>query len=85
MDVGTAGVIVYEPVILHAIDDRLVLEAHPDVDRQARDPLAFIADTVAAGGLGGRIGWRSYGWCSTSVTGVRISWMCRVRVLSRSE
>ena len=57
VDVGTAGVIVYQPIILRAIDDRLVLEAHPDVYRRAGDPLAFVEDAVAAGGLGGRIDW----------------------------
>jgi L,D-transpeptidase ErfK/SrfK len=57
IDVGTPGVIAYEPIILRTLDDRLALEAHPDVYRLAGDPLAFVESAVAAGGLGGRIDW----------------------------
>jgi L,D-transpeptidase ErfK/SrfK len=57
VDLGTPGVIVYQPIILRTLDDRLALEAHPDVYRRAGDPLAVVEDAVAAGGLGGRIDW----------------------------
>ena len=40
--VGMTGVVTYQPVLIAMIDDRVYVEAHPDVYRRAPEPMAFV-------------------------------------------
>jgi L,D-transpeptidase ErfK/SrfK len=54
---GTAGIIVYAPVLLAELaDGRVVLEVHRDVYRRADDPWRAL-QTLAASAPGARIDW----------------------------
>lgn len=59
VEVGTAGVTIYEPVLLtEATDGRIYLEVHTDVYRRLRlAPAAQVRETAEALGLTARIDW----------------------------
>jgi len=54
---GTAGRIVYEPVLLADVDGVVYLEVHPDVYRRATMSIAALRERAAAMGLAERIDW----------------------------
>ena len=55
--VGMTGVLVYEPVVIAVIDDRIWLEAHPDVYRRAGDAARIVRDASERAGLRARVDW----------------------------
>jgi L,D-transpeptidase ErfK/SrfK len=55
--VGTAGVSVYEPVLLAIDGTSIVLEVHPDVYRRGPPPLAHVQSLAAAYGISTDIDW----------------------------
>lgn len=55
--IGTSGVIVYQPLLIAAIDGRIMLEAHPDPYRRVRDAAGAVRDAAGEQGIGGRIDW----------------------------
>jgi len=61
--VGTAGVITYQPVLIAMTDDRVYVEAHPDVYRRAPSPMAYVRDFAERNGFAELVDW-------AAVTGV---------------
>ena len=57
VDVGTTGVITYQPVLIAMIDDRVYVEAHPDVYRRARAPMAEVRAFADRHGFAGMVEW----------------------------
>ena len=57
VSVGTAGVLIYQPVVLAEIDGRVWLEAHPDEYRSFGDALAGLRAAADRAGLGAVIDW----------------------------
>jgi L,D-transpeptidase ErfK/SrfK len=58
VDVGWPGEIIYEPVLLAAIDDDVFIEAHPDgYRREEGDVRQQLRERAAALGLTDRIDW----------------------------
>jgi hypothetical protein len=56
--VGTAGRIIYEPVLLTVVNAEVYLEVHPDVYRRSAAKPREVARTLAAAaGLSERIDW----------------------------
>jgi L,D-transpeptidase ErfK/SrfK len=55
--VGATGVLVYQPVIVARIDERVWVEAHPDEYRRAGDALAFVRDAAGRAGVRAGIDW----------------------------
>ena len=48
VEVGTAGVSVYEPIVIALLDGELWMEAHPDIYRRdRRDALGFVTIEAA--------------------------------------
>jgi L,D-transpeptidase ErfK/SrfK len=59
VDVGSAGRIVYEPVLLARTEEGIFLEVHRDVYRRApSDSVAFVHEVADAAGLCAEIDWR---------------------------
>jgi L,D-transpeptidase ErfK/SrfK len=55
---GTAGAIVYEPILLVEAGGEIWLEVHPDVYRRGRGtPLAQVRALAGSLGLDGRMDW----------------------------
>lgn len=55
---GTAGEIVYHPVLIAGLPDgRVFIEAHPDAYRLAPDPKSGLRALADSRGLAGRIDW----------------------------
>jgi L,D-transpeptidase ErfK/SrfK len=57
VDVGTTGVLIYEPVILAVIDGRIFIEAHPDAYRRTSDAAGQVRAHLDRAGLGSRVDW----------------------------
>ena len=57
VDVGDAGVLTYQPVILAAIDGRVWLEANPDEYRRAPEPGRYVRKLVERSGLDAKVDW----------------------------
>jgi L,D-transpeptidase ErfK/SrfK len=58
--VGTAGRIVYQPVLLAVVEDgRILLEVHRDIYTQGIAPAQIVSDLAAANGLSQYIDWPS--------------------------
>ena len=55
--IGTAGVLVYQPVVVAVIEGKVWLEAHPDVYRRAPDALSNLRDVVGREGLRANVDW----------------------------
>ena len=55
--VGMAGVLIYQPVIIAVIDDRVWVEAHPDEYRRAGDAMGSLRDAADRAGLRAVIDW----------------------------
>lgn len=55
--VGMAGVLIYQPVIIAAIDDRVWVEAHPDQYRRAGDAMDNVRAAAERAGLGAVVDW----------------------------
>lgn len=55
---GMTGVLIYQPVIMAAIDDRIWLEAHPDEYRRAGDAISSVRAAAERAGVGGAIDWQ---------------------------
>ncbi len=57
VSVGTAGVLIYQPVIMAVIDGRVWVEAHPDQYRRLGDAMDSLRDAADLAGLGAAIDW----------------------------
>lgn len=57
VEVGMIGMLVYEPIILAAIDGRVWLEVHPDPYRRVADPAAHVRAAAAAQAITELIDW----------------------------
>jgi L,D-transpeptidase ErfK/SrfK len=57
VSVGTAGVLIYQPVIIAEIDGRVWVEAHPDVYRRFGDAMAGLRESADRAGLGVVVDW----------------------------
>ena len=57
VSVGTAGELIYQPVILAEIDGRVWLEAHPDHYRRFGDAMTSLREAADRAGLGAVIDW----------------------------
>lgn len=55
--VGTAGRIVYRPVLLAVIEDRILLEVHRDIYNKGIDPAQAVRELAEAHGLSQGIDW----------------------------
>ena len=55
--IGTTGVIVYQPLLIAALDGRIMLEAHPDPYRRLRDAAGSVRDAAEEQGIADRIDW----------------------------
>ena len=55
--VGTAGRIVYRPVLLAVIEDRILLEVHRDIYSRGIDPTQIVRELAEAHGLSQGIDW----------------------------
>lgn len=55
--VGMTGVLVYQPVVVAAIDGRVWVEAHPDEYRRTKDAVGVVRTVVEREGLGSQIDW----------------------------
>ena len=55
--VGTAGVLIYQPVVVAVIDGRVWLEAHPDEYRRAPNAGALVRDAIDREGLREQVDW----------------------------
>lgn len=55
--VGMTGVLIYEPVVLAVIDDRVWIEAHPDEYRRAGDAMGSVRDAAERAGFRAVIDW----------------------------
>ena len=59
VSVGTAGHIIYAPVLLlRHTDDRIYLEVHRDVYKRAGDPLTSVQRIALSEGMGSMLDWR---------------------------
>lgn len=56
---GTAGVLLYQPVIIGYADGRVWLEANRDEYRRAPDALRYVRDAAQRGGLTELIDWQA--------------------------
>ena len=52
-----AGVLIYQPVIVAMIEEKVWIEAHPDVYRRAPDALRGIRAAVEREGVASTINW----------------------------
>jgi L,D-transpeptidase ErfK/SrfK len=57
VQVGTPGLIIYQPLLLARIDGRLFLEVHRDVYRKAQDPWKTLREIVSAHNLASLLDW----------------------------
>lgn len=56
--VGTTGRLIYQPVLLAAVEDgRILLEVHPDIYKKGVDPAQIVRDMAEANGLSHAIDW----------------------------
>jgi L,D-transpeptidase ErfK/SrfK len=57
VSVATTGRLIYQPILLAAIDDRIWIEAHPDAYRRAPNALAYLKRLADRDSIGQRIDW----------------------------
>ena len=57
VSVGTAGVLIYQPVIMTVIDGRFWVEAHPDEYRRFGDARGRVREAAERAGLSAVINW----------------------------
>ncbi len=57
VEVGTTGVLIYQPVIVAIIDGRIWIEAHPDEYRRTSDAAGVVRAAVEREGLGSHANW----------------------------
>jgi L,D-transpeptidase ErfK/SrfK len=57
VEVGTPGLVIYQPLLLARIDQRIFLEAHRDVYRKARDPWKALREIVSARDVESLLDW----------------------------
>lgn len=57
VSIGAAGVFIYQPVIVAAIDRRVWVEAHPDEYRRFGDAMGSVREAADRAGLGAVIDW----------------------------
>ena len=57
VNVGTAGVLIYQPVIIAEIDGRVWIEAHPDEYRRFGDAMDSLREAADRAGLRAGIDW----------------------------
>jgi L,D-transpeptidase ErfK/SrfK len=57
VDVGTTGVLIYQPIIVAIIDGRVWIEANPDVYRRTSDAAGVVRAAVEREGLAARTDW----------------------------
>ena len=57
VDVGDAVALIYQPVLLTSVGDRVFLEVHADVDRRNAPTLPRVRELAAGQGLTERIDW----------------------------
>lgn len=57
VSVGMTGVLIYEPVVLAVIDDRVWVEAHPDEYRRAGDAMGSVRDAAERANLRALVDW----------------------------
>jgi L,D-transpeptidase ErfK/SrfK len=55
--VGMTGVLVYQPVVVAVIDERVWIEAHPDEYRRTSDAIGLVFTAVVREGLAFQINW----------------------------
>jgi L,D-transpeptidase ErfK/SrfK len=55
--VGTTGAITYQPVLIAMFDDRIYVEAHPDVYRRAPAPMAHVRAVSERNGFAELVDW----------------------------
>ena len=55
--VGMTGVLIYQPVVIALIADRVWVEAHPDEYRRGGDAVGSIRDAAERAGLGAIVDW----------------------------
>jgi L,D-transpeptidase ErfK/SrfK len=55
---GTPGLIIYQPLLLARIDDRLFLEVHRDVYKKETDPLKTLLEIASANNLESLLDWQ---------------------------
>lgn len=70
--VGTAGVITYQPVLIAMIDDRVYVEAHPDVYRRAPSPMAYVRGVAERTGFAKLVDWVAVAGILRQQSGVAI-------------
>lgn len=54
---GATGILIYEPVVVTTIDDKVWLEAHPDIYRKAPEAAARVRAAITAARLAERVDW----------------------------
>jgi L,D-transpeptidase ErfK/SrfK len=59
--VGMTGVLVYQPVVIAAIDNRVWLEAHPDEYRRTGDAMRMLREAANQAGMREVIDWELVG------------------------
>lgn len=57
--VGMTGAMTYQPVLIAMIDDRVYLEAHPDVYRRAPAPMTAVREWSERGSFAELVDWRA--------------------------
>jgi L,D-transpeptidase ErfK/SrfK len=57
VSIGTTGVLIYQPVIIAAIDGRIWLEAHPDAYRRAPEASSMLQAVTGRAGLRAEVDW----------------------------
>jgi L,D-transpeptidase ErfK/SrfK len=57
VEIGATGALIYQPVVLAVIDDRVWLEAHQDPYRRAPQALSFVRQEAARRMIEHRIDW----------------------------
>jgi hypothetical protein len=55
--VGTTGVLIYQPVVIAIVMDRVWIEAHPDPYRRAPNALVHVKEYADRNGIADRIDW----------------------------
>ena len=58
VEIGAAGALIYQPLVLAVIDEQIWLEAHQDPYRRAPQPLSFIRQEAARRMIEHRIDWK---------------------------
>jgi len=57
IEVGATGVLIYQPVVIALIDDRVWLEVHPDAYRRVGDAMETIRHAAERAGLRDHVDW----------------------------